>query len=98
MREFFEKHILDQGSRAGNKELLDEEKRRLKIEQRRQELKEAIVEMERPLRALLEQLRPNIEAGRYDSLLGDDVSARFPTRVLRGVVNRAYERQGKAPL
>lgn len=58
-------------------------------------IRDAVWELEIPMQKLLAALRPEIEAGAYTSLFGDDVSARIPTLVLRDIVNRAYAQAGR---
>lgn len=47
-----------------------------------------------PTQRLLTQLAPNINAGAYTVILGDDASGRIPTLILRRVVGNIYQRLG----
>jgi hypothetical protein len=54
------------------------------------------LEAARPqLEQLVAAMAPDIRAGRWDALLGDDVSGRLPTLILRRIITRAYAAQGR---
>lgn len=46
------------------------------------------------LEQLLTSMAPDIRAGRWDAILGDDVSGRIPTLILRSVIARVYAEEG----
>ncbi len=50
-----------------------------------------IAELEKPIQRILEQMLWKIEAGDYDVIIGDDASARVPTRILEKVVKNIYD-------
>lgn len=52
---------------------------------------EALNELEIPIANLLRKLRPQIEKGEYNLIIGDDASGRIPTLILGEVIKRRYE-------
>ncbi len=51
---------------------------------------DAIEELREPIKNILEILRPKIEEGKYDLIIGDDASGRIPALILHNVITSAY--------
>lgn len=51
-----------------------------------------------PALRIVEALRPELEAGAYQVLIGDDASGRLHTRLLQGVINAVYKKHGRSPV
>lgn len=56
---------------------------------------EAVAVLEKPLSTILESLRPSLEQGEFDTIIGDDASGRIPTLILRKVIGEIYGRAGR---
>ena len=50
----------------------------------------AIAELEKPIRIIFDQLHYSIQQNIYKTLLGDDLSGRIPTLLLRKIINHIY--------
>ncbi|MDE1970662.1 MAG: hypothetical protein KGI50_03755 [Patescibacteria group bacterium] len=53
-----------------------------------------IAALREPMEKLLEQLRPYLEKGEYQLIVGDDTSGRIPTLIFRRVIQAIYEEKG----
>lgn len=51
-----------------------------------------------PALRIVEALRPELETGAYQALIGDDASGRLHTRLLQGVINAIYKKYGHSPV
>lgn len=58
----------------------------------------AVLELETPTNAILEQLRPKIERGAYRLVISDDVLGRLPAHLISRALSIIYEAKGLAPL
>jgi hypoxanthine phosphoribosyltransferase len=47
-----------------------------------------------PMKKILERLRPDIEAGAYQLVIGDDASGRIPTLIVSKVIKEIYRTKG----
>lgn len=54
----------------------------------------AFITLEDLTRTVLSQIRPDVENGLYNLIIGDDITARIPTIVLSGAVTNIYEQHG----
>ncbi len=54
----------------------------------------AIVEIEGPIKRLIEQIQPSIEKGDYAVIIGDDASGRIPTLIFSRFIRKIYEQKG----
>lgn len=57
-----------------------------------------IMELEGPVKRILEQIKDKIENHEYTSVLGDDTSGRIPALLLSKIINKIYKEQGNARL
>ncbi len=53
-----------------------------------------IEELREPAKRLLEQLRPHLEKGEYQLIVGHDSSGRIPTLLLQRVIKEVYKKGG----
>jgi len=78
----------------------EEESRRASEETERREkvLTDFVVEdLREPIENILVELQPEIEAGSYSTIIGDDASGRVPTIILAHVIKSIYELKGHQP-
>lgn len=53
-----------------------------------------IADLRGSMEKLLDQLRPHIEGGEYQLIVGDDASGRIPTLIFRRIIKAIYEEKG----
>ena len=58
---------------------------------------EGIARLEVPIKRILEQILPSIEAGEYGLIIGDDTSGRIPALIISHFVGEIYKRKGHHP-
>src|SRR3989344_5101667 len=58
---------------------------------------EGIARLEVPIKRILEQILPSIEAGEYGLIIGDDASGRIPALIISHFVGEIYKRKGHHP-
>ena len=76
------------------KEVFAEESKDVPVPQETGKFKsESIAELETPFKIMLDEMRPELEAGIYDSLLGDDRGGRIPALVLREYAQNIYKKR-----
>ena len=51
----------------------------------------AIEELRYPMKKILDELRPEIDKGNYNLIIGDDASGRIPTLVFNSVIRELYK-------
>lgn len=71
-----------------------EKKEEVKLTERE---KMALEQLREPLAKMLEALRPQIENGDYDALIGDDASGRIPTLIMGEAIKQIYQEKGYEP-
>jgi|SRR3989338_970962 len=54
-------------------------------------------DLKKPLKSIIEQLKPEIERGAYRLILGDDASGRIPAFIVGHVCKAIYEKNGIPP-
>ncbi len=57
----------------------------------------AMEDIDGQISVLLEELRPNIENGKYKLVVGDDASGRVPALIIAGALKKIYAARGAAP-
>ena len=56
---------------------------------------EEIAELEKPIKAIIEKIKDRIENGEYGLMIGDDASARIPTRILGDFIREISRIRGQ---
>lgn len=59
-----------------------------------EQIERNIEELAKPIRTIVEQLRPAIDGGQYGAIIGDDASGRIPTLIFRKIISTVYQRSG----
>ncbi len=55
---------------------------------------DALLELQKPIERILDELRPEIEQGNYSLILGDDASGRIPTLIMAKCIKKIYKEKG----
>lgn len=63
----------------------------------RERIKELVLELEYPLRLMLKKLRPDIDKGRYQMIVGEQVSGHLPALILGHAIKLIYRARGLPP-
>ncbi|MDO8504392.1 MAG: hypothetical protein Q7S36_00870 [Candidatus Liptonbacteria bacterium] len=59
--------------------------------------KEAVAELEQPIKEILAQLSHEINCGDYGVIIGDDASGRIPTLMIARIIKAVYENKNFSP-
>lgn len=68
------------------------------LEENQQKNLEALNQLEKPIKNILQELRGEIDDGEYETIIGDDASGRIPALILNKVIKQIYsEKDYSAP-